>query len=84
VEDASGSTVFGYAVCDMRGISGLTNCGWEKDDKTIAGYRRTWSARLNQHHLFDSVTDADELKAFSDSRVPENRPFFVFGIWSIE
>jgi hypothetical protein len=73
--------LLGYDVADGA-ISGLSNCGYS-DDEAQAG-RARWAPLLNENHLFARVEDAFDFAAYSDARVPEHAPFFVFGLWRIE
>jgi hypothetical protein len=38
----------------------------------------------NEGHLFDHLAPTTEFKDFSNERVKEHAPFFIFGIWLIE
>jgi hypothetical protein len=39
---------------------------------------------LNHHHLFTSLEPAWIFREVSNQRVPEHRPFFVYGLWLID
>ncbi len=75
----AGWTLLGYDVSDIWLLSGLSNCGY--DPETVAEDRRTWTPHLNRFHLFDDVARADAFRAFSNARVTEHAPFFVYGVW---
>jgi hypothetical protein len=69
----------GYDVCDKSGTSGLTNCGYEEGDRNVvAGF----ATRVNEHHLFRTIEDADAFRDVSDRRVPEHAPFGVLAIYA--
>ena len=74
--------LIGYDVADTSGSSGLANCGqgleFERDE-----LRTKYGGRLNERHLFDSATDADEFRWLCDKREPERAPFFVYALWRI-
>lgn len=74
----------GYDVSDRWLLSGLSNCGFLPDGEHVPQLRDKWGPHLNDWHLFDSLERAGEFKQFSDGRVKEHAPFFVFGIWLIE
>jgi hypothetical protein len=78
--DLNKYTFLGFDISDWGLISGLSNCGLDPDE-TLTGYRHQWGPRLNRHHLFDNYNDAHRFTGFSDRRVPEHAPFFVFGLW---
>lgn len=69
----------GYDICDQSKISALMNCGYEPGEREQLGDQ--WSARLNEHHLFESLADADEFRALSDGRVREHAPFVVVRLY---
>lgn len=73
--------LLGYDVCDSWLLSGLSNCGFQPEKEDVNALRNTWGTRLNRYHLFQDYNDASEFTAFSDSRVPEHAPFFVYGLW---
>jgi len=71
----------GYDVCDETFTSGFTNCGY--DERFVDEQRRTWSSCINEHHLIDDVDAACRFARFTDLRVPEHAPFFVFRVCSV-
>jgi hypothetical protein len=73
----------GFDVCDSGFLSGLTNCGY-LDSAELLAARRNWGTSLNEHHLFKDPEPAFEFKIYSDHRVQEHAPFFVFGLWVVE
>jgi hypothetical protein len=75
--------LLGYDVSDTGLLSGLSNCGYsERED--LAATREKYSSLLNSFHLFTAPEPALEFMQFSDERVPEHAPFFVFGLWLIK
>ena len=76
-----GWRLLGYDVADEGLVSGLMNCGY--DEETVGGIREHWTPYLNAGHLFDMKTVAFEFAEFSNSRVHEHAPFFVYGIYEV-
>lgn len=74
--------LLGYDVADGSLVSGLSNCGFTPEEQRLAAQR--WSAHLNRHHLLDSASAADQFRQYTDSRVPEHAPFWVYGLFLIE
>lgn len=70
--------LIGYDVADSGMISGLSNCAYGKSDREAA---KKFSYVINSHGLFDSIDEAIKFKKFSDNRVPEHKPFFVYGMF---
>jgi hypothetical protein len=71
----------GFDVSDSGLLSGLSNCGYDASE--MAGMRLKWGQSLNQFHLFDDLTTAITFRDFTDARVPEHAPFYVYGLWKI-
>ena len=76
---AAAWTPLGFDVCDHGGPSGLMNCGYSPEDQE--SLRPAWASRLNAHHLFDHVADADAFRVQTDRRVSEHRPFLVLRLY---
>jgi hypothetical protein len=76
-----GWRLLGYDVSEGGLLSGLTNCGYTREE--VAEGRRRWGAHLNAHHLFEALEPAFAFRRDTDARVPEHAPFFVFGLWLI-
>jgi hypothetical protein len=74
--------LLGYDVCDLWGLSGLSNCGYDASE--LAGLRQTWASQLNDRHLFSNLDVGEAFSRLSNVRAPEHAPFFVYGIWSID
>jgi hypothetical protein len=75
-------TSLGFDVSDGSGLSGLSNCGYAKDE--VPALRERWGPHLNTYHLFSDVDQAIEFKRLSDNRVREHAPFFVYGLYLVE
>lgn len=73
-------SLLGYDVADWGLISGLSNCGFMPEEP-VSDYRAKWGPKLNAHHLFDDIEAAYDFAKFTDQRVPEHAPFYVFGVW---
>jgi len=69
-------------VADQSLLSGLMNCGFNDSERAFAV--KEWSKELNDHHLFRSLDNAVEFRAWSDKRVIEHAPFSVWGIYITE
>jgi hypothetical protein len=74
-------TRLGYDVCDETFTSGLSDCGY--DAARIAEYRRNWSRKINQWHLLEAPDEALKFAMFTDARVPEHAPFYVFSVYRV-
>ena len=78
--------LLGYDVVDGAfggELSGLTNCGYSGDARAIIE-KHNWENEINSYHLFNSLKVADEFRKYTNSRVTEHAPFYVFGIYLIE
>ncbi len=73
-------TLLGYDVADGGKLSGLANCGYESPERDIA--RAEYSAKLNEHHLFRALDEALVFRTYTEERVPEHAPFFVYGVYA--
>ncbi len=71
----------GYDVSDASCLSGLTNCFFALDERQSVG---KFVERLNTYHLFSELQDADAFRLYSNARVPEHAPFFVYGLFCVE
>jgi hypothetical protein len=73
-------TFLGYDIADGP-FSGLSNCGYRPDEIGVA--RELWGAHLNDHHLFTDQAQALACMEYTEERVPEHAPFFVFGLYRL-
>lgn len=69
--------LIGYDVAATGFTSALTNCGYR------AGETKPSPTGLNAHHLFADAMSAGSFRQYSDDRVPEHAPFFVFGLYRL-
>ena len=69
----------GHDICDSSGVSALMNCGYAPGERDKLSER--WAERLNDHHLFESISDAEEFRALSNERAPEHAPFIVVRLY---
>lgn len=67
----------GYDVADSAFTSGLSNCGYINGEVKYADHE------LNDYHLFASIEAAFRFKEYSDQRVKEHAPFYVYGLYRI-
>ena len=75
--------LLGYDVADEGLLSGLSNCGYDPVYDGLESIRARWGPHLNVFHLFNDHSEAYEFKQFSDRRVEEHAPFYVYGLWLI-
>ena len=73
--------LLGYDVSDLDYLSGLSDCGYDPEEKLDLVPR--FASHLNQWHLFTDHTKAFEFKQVSDERVREHAPFYVYGLYVI-
>jgi hypothetical protein len=72
----------GYDVSDGSLMSGLTNCGYQNEEREKL--RWSWSSQLNDHHLFADPESAGHFRDITDQRVREHAPFFVFALYALD
>ena len=72
--------LLGYDVSDRWLLSGLSNCGFVPSVEDVRALRDEWGPGLNEFHLFARLGRAAEFREFSDARVAEHAPFFVYGL----
>lgn len=73
--------LLGYDVADGGPISGLSNCSYSAAEaRTLS---TEWSRDLNEFHLFKDRERASEFASLTNIRMPDHRPFFVYGLWLI-
>lgn len=78
---SQGWKLLGYDVADRSLLSGLSNCGYDGDEKPIL--TKTWPDKLNEVGLLRDLNDAMEFKDVTNRRVPEHAPFLVFGLYEL-
>lgn len=71
--------LLGFDIADSGFVSGLSNCGYLDAERVEA--RKRWGYHLNEFHLIDDLKHAFAFRDFSNQRVPEHAPFFVYGVW---
>lgn len=71
----------GYDVADRSLLSGLSNCGYTKEE--FSQLAASFGRNLNDYHLFDSLEVAMDFKKVADRRAEEHAPFYVYGLWRI-
>ena len=72
------SELLGYDVADAAWISGLSNCGYDDEEKHRL--QSLWAPQLNSFGLLKTLESATEFRDICDKRVVEHAPFWVFGI----
>ena len=78
---SQGWKLLGYDVADRSLLSGLSNCGYDGDEKPIL--TKTWPDKLNEVGLLRDLNDAMEFKDVTNRRVPEHAPFLFFGLYEL-
>lgn len=73
--------LLGYDVASLSPISALANCGYSAND--AATVRNRWATVLNDWHLFPDWSSADEFRRYSNARVAEEAPFYVYGLYRV-
>ncbi|HEY3332319.1 MAG TPA: hypothetical protein VGK19_19980 [Capsulimonadaceae bacterium] len=73
--------IIGFDVSDDVMQSGLTDCGYDAEEKPNLVAR--FASKLNAYHLFDTIDDACEFRDVADERSPGHAPFFVYGLWLV-
>jgi hypothetical protein len=63
----------GFDVADGDLLSGIMNCGIDQRDM-----RNSRRQKLNDYSLFNDFESADAFRSFSDRRVQEHAPFYVY------
>lgn len=69
----------GFDVADRYLTGALSNCGYDQEVKQQA--ETNWSSDINEFGLISSLGRAAAFRVYSDSRVQEHAPFFVFEIF---
>lgn len=72
--------LIGYDVADRYLTSGLSNCGYDENEKKKLPIKN-WAARINDYGLLERLDWAVEFKQLTDQRVREHAPFLVFGLY---
>jgi hypothetical protein len=70
----------GYDIADGACISGLSNCGFSSGSADLS-LKKRWARHLSKIHLFNDLSQANDYKTFTNERVPEHAPFFVYQLW---
>lgn len=71
----------GFDVADDYLLSGLMNCGYWPEERALL--RQRFAGQLNTYHLFTDRAVAQTFRRLTDERVPEHRPFNVFGLYLV-
>ena len=72
----------GYDVADRWLLSGLSNCT-HVSEKDFDDLRRRFLDHINSYHLFTDYRVACKFRSLSGRRVPDHKPFYVFGLWHL-
>lgn len=72
--------LIGYDIADFWGLSGLMNCGIN-DAETGGNQAKEFTPFLNEHHLFQNFSKANEYALYLNGVVKEHAPFFVYSLW---
>jgi hypothetical protein len=74
-------THLGFDVADRDQTSALS--GSEYTARDMAGARSRWGSQINDLGLLDNRSSAFSFKEFSNERLPEDAPFYVYEIFRI-
>ncbi len=75
----AGWKFIGFDIAEESLISGLSNCGYRADELQDAQFQ--FLSNLNEYGLFDDLQVAKEFCEYTNKRVSEHAPFFVFGMY---
>lgn len=75
----AGWKFIGFDIAEESLISGLSNCGYRADE--LQEVKSLFLDNLNEYGLFDDLQVAKEFCEYSNNRVSEHAPFFVFGMY---
>jgi hypothetical protein len=70
----------GYDVADRFLQSALANCLHCSQPEFVT-LQSQFVARINEHHLFDVLGDAEEFRRVVNSFIPDHAPFFIYRIY---
>jgi hypothetical protein len=76
-----GSICLGFDVADSEFWSGLSNCGYSKDEREEL--RPEWKSKINDHGLLQTEQDALAFRELTNKRVPEHAPFWVYRLYRL-
>jgi hypothetical protein len=76
-----GWDLLGYDVATPFLLSGLSNCGYNEQQKNALS--RLWLGKLNKVGLLTDLDDAVAFTEVTNRRVPEHAPFLVFGLYEL-
>lgn len=71
--------LLGYDVADRYMISGLTNCGYDDNEKILL--QKRWGSLINEYGLIKTLDDAVSFKRVCNKRVQTHYPFYVYGLF---
>ncbi len=80
-EPAHGWLSLGYDVADRGQTSALSDCEYQQDEMTRA--RGSWASDVNDWGLLTSFENAVAIKDFSNGRVREHAPFYIYEVFRI-
>lgn len=78
----NGWKLLGYDVADAWATSGLSNCGYSGEER-IGEAQKLFGMFVNDFHLFDEIDRAREFVLYTNKRVREHAPFYVYGMWEV-
>lgn len=77
----TGAAALGFDVATATPISGLSNCGYDRNE--LPELRSTWSSKLNEYGLLETLDDAFQFREMTNRRVPEHAPFHVYKLFRV-
>lgn len=70
----------GYDIADEAPWSGLSNCQYSLDELNYC--RQKFGSYLNQHGLFSDINIAQNFIDYTNSRVKEHAPFYLYSLYT--
>jgi|GEM_PF-4891911 len=71
----------GYDIADFMLMSGISNCGYEDNEKKLF---EPYLPFINEYGLISDLDVAGSIRQMVDKRVSEHAPFYIFGIYEVE
>lgn len=71
---------FGYDIADGGIMSGLSNCGYTQNEMKYC--QEKYLPFLNNHGLFDNFDIALDFLNYTNERVKDHAPFYIYSLYS--
>lgn len=79
-QDDDGFYFIGYDIADIGITSGLSNCGYSENEPKHC--KEKYLPFLNNHGLFDDFEIALDFLDYTNNRVKDHAPFYIYGLYS--